>query len=339
MKALDCEPSDVFKPQLFTANELLSHWVAPPLADAMRLGGRLLPPAARGALSGWSFVAAPMQIHAAVLAVFASFVAPFGEGRGVAPPTTRAHSRAGARPRAEGAGPSCGFGLGHRPALTRPAPRAPPHAPHPTRLPRAAPRRAGGFFASGFKRAFKMKDFGDTIPGHGGVTDRFDCQMIMAMFAYLYYWTFVARTERGVGARAGCGGALAAGRGARHACAPQGAWLAPLTFEAHSRQPVPRPLQPLAHPTPLRSSAPRRRAGHGTAPGAPAAAGAVHAAEQPAAGAGPAAARRGGQRARADGAREHHGRRAAVAATRGSPGRAAPQRGAPCCRSAAPLLD
>jgi phosphatidate cytidylyltransferase len=23
----------------------------------------------------------------------------------------------------------------------------------------------GGFFASGFKRAFKMKDFGDTIPG------------------------------------------------------------------------------------------------------------------------------------------------------------------------------
>lgn len=36
---------------------------------------------------------------------------------------------------------------------------------------------AGGFAASGFKRAFKMKDFGDTIPGHGGVTDRFDCQV------------------------------------------------------------------------------------------------------------------------------------------------------------------
>ncbi len=26
----------------------------------------------------------------------------------------------------------------------------------------------GGFFASGFKRAFKIKDFGDSIPGHGG---------------------------------------------------------------------------------------------------------------------------------------------------------------------------
>eukprot|EP00955_Chlamydomonas_euryale_P018869 201247-Chlamydomonas_euryale.AAC.5 len=35
----------------------------------------------------------------------------------------------------------------------------------------------GGFFASGFKRAFRLKDFGDTIPGHGGITDRFDCQV------------------------------------------------------------------------------------------------------------------------------------------------------------------
>uniref|UniRef100_A0A803KQ04 Phosphatidate cytidylyltransferase n=1 Tax=Chenopodium quinoa TaxID=63459 RepID=A0A803KQ04_CHEQI len=35
----------------------------------------------------------------------------------------------------------------------------------------------GGFFASGFKRAFKIKDFGDSIPGHGGITDRMDCQL------------------------------------------------------------------------------------------------------------------------------------------------------------------
>lgn len=49
----------------------------------------------------------------------------------------------------------------------------------------------GGFFASGFKRAFKIKDFSDTIPGHGGITDRMDCQMVMAVFSYLYITNFV----------------------------------------------------------------------------------------------------------------------------------------------------
>jgi phosphatidate cytidylyltransferase len=49
----------------------------------------------------------------------------------------------------------------------------------------------GGFFASGFKRAFKLKDFGDTIPGHGGIMDRFDCQVLMAIFSYLYYWNYI----------------------------------------------------------------------------------------------------------------------------------------------------
>jgi phosphatidate cytidylyltransferase len=49
----------------------------------------------------------------------------------------------------------------------------------------------GGFFASGFKRAFNIKDFGDTIPGHGGITDRMDCQVMMGTFTYVYYWAFV----------------------------------------------------------------------------------------------------------------------------------------------------
>ena len=49
----------------------------------------------------------------------------------------------------------------------------------------------GGFFASGFKRAFKIKDFSDTIPGHGGITDRMDCQMVMAVLSHLYVTNFI----------------------------------------------------------------------------------------------------------------------------------------------------
>ncbi|KAI3686199.1 hypothetical protein L1987_79872 [Smallanthus sonchifolius] len=41
------------------------------------------------------------------------------------------------------------------------------------------------------KKAFKIKDFGGSIPGHGGFTDRMDCQMVMAVFAYIYHQSFV----------------------------------------------------------------------------------------------------------------------------------------------------
>lgn len=77
-------------------------------------------------LNLYQFTVAPIYMHAAVLATFASLVAPFG-----------------------------------------------------------------GFFASGTKRAFQVKDFGVTIPGHGGITDRFDCQFVMGFFACIYYDTFV----------------------------------------------------------------------------------------------------------------------------------------------------
>ncbi|CAJ2512582.1 Uu.00g055970.m01.CDS01 [Anthostomella pinea] len=75
-----------------------------------------------------SFTTEPMQLHAVILASFASLIAPFG-----------------------------------------------------------------GFFASGLKRTFKIKDFGDSIPGHGGMTDRMDCQFIMGFFSFVYYQTFIAQ--------------------------------------------------------------------------------------------------------------------------------------------------
>jgi phosphatidate cytidylyltransferase len=55
----------------------------------------------------------------------------------------------------------------------------------------------GGFFASGLKRAFKLKDFGDLIPGHGGMTDRMDCQIIMGAFTHVYV-RFLLHANSGV---------------------------------------------------------------------------------------------------------------------------------------------
>jgi phosphatidate cytidylyltransferase len=57
----------------------------------------------------------------------------------------------------------------------------------------------GGFFASGVKRAFKIKDFGDSIPGHGGLTDRMDCQFIMGVFSFMYFNSFISHGMSNVG--------------------------------------------------------------------------------------------------------------------------------------------
>lgn len=49
----------------------------------------------------------------------------------------------------------------------------------------------GGIFASGLKRAFHVKDFAATIPGHGGILDRFDCQYLMITFVNVYITSFI----------------------------------------------------------------------------------------------------------------------------------------------------
>lgn len=41
---------------------------------------------------------------------------------------------------------------------------------------------AGGFAASMYKRVIGIKDFGNSIPGHGGFLDRFDCHILLSIF-------------------------------------------------------------------------------------------------------------------------------------------------------------
>jgi CDP-diglyceride synthetase len=49
----------------------------------------------------------------------------------------------------------------------------------------------GGLLMSGIKRAYQIKDFNSLIPGHGGVTDRMDCQLVMIFYTFVHYKTFV----------------------------------------------------------------------------------------------------------------------------------------------------
>ena len=53
----------------------------------------------------------------------------------------------------------------------------------------------GGFFASGLKRSIKIKDWGDSIPGHGGITDRMDCQIMMGFFVFFYLHSIVLESR------------------------------------------------------------------------------------------------------------------------------------------------
>lgn len=55
-----------------------------------------------------------------------------------------------------------------------------------------------GFLASALKRAYKKKDFGETIPGHGGITDRMDCQLFTVVFTYVYLHTVLNTNEKSI---------------------------------------------------------------------------------------------------------------------------------------------
>ena len=50
----------------------------------------------------------------------------------------------------------------------------------------------GGFLASAVKRAYGIKDFESFFPGHGGMMDRMDCQLLMLSFTWVHFNTFIA---------------------------------------------------------------------------------------------------------------------------------------------------
>merc|ERR1712238_571445 len=52
----------------------------------------------------------------------------------------------------------------------------------------------GGFLASAIKRAYGIKDFDSIIPGHDGITDRLDCQFLMALCTWVHYNSFCRLT-------------------------------------------------------------------------------------------------------------------------------------------------
>ena len=70
--------------------------------------------------------------------------------------------------------------------------------PTPDTAPRATPRHlrlrrraVWRLLRLRIKRAYKLDDFASIIPGHGGVFDRVDCQLIMGLATQSYYATFI----------------------------------------------------------------------------------------------------------------------------------------------------
>ncbi len=51
----------------------------------------------------------------------------------------------------------------------------------------------GDLVASGIKRTYEIKDFGDLIPGHGGIMDRFDSVAFIAPMVYMINYVILNR--------------------------------------------------------------------------------------------------------------------------------------------------
>ena len=51
--------------------------------------------------------------------------------------------------------------------------------------------QVGDLFASIIKRHCQIKDFGTIFPGHGGMMDRLDSILFVAVFVYIYYLLFL----------------------------------------------------------------------------------------------------------------------------------------------------
>lgn len=75
---LDCTPDPIFTPTTYTLQDVEDLMPAQVLEQA-RLVAQQLPPGLLAPLEGLEIVMKPVALHAMVLAVFASLVAPFGE--------------------------------------------------------------------------------------------------------------------------------------------------------------------------------------------------------------------------------------------------------------------